>query len=378
MDQSIIPARTPNLQRSYARFNQLLIRRYLDWLGIRGCSPNTLRTYRRALQEFVRFLGGRSVLTVRHAELLEYLAGIYDRGVAKSSVFVYVEALRSFAKYIGLRELPNSGALARLTPPKFAPKIGDFHSYEEIERLIAGAQTPLERVIVEMYFGTGCRISELPPIRVEQIDWSNRTLTVVAKGHKEHEVFFGKPAEEALRALLNGRTQGFIFRPFDSREHPPHLSEGQPNKTINTVYWRAHWTEYDATGKGRQRWCWLGKQSELSRDEALYELKGRLSHSKLAPPPTADKPLSVRRIAGILSAIGARVGLKTHCHKLRHSFATEMLKDGAGIREIQELLGHASISTTARYLHLAIADLIETHRKYHPHETEETNGKANV
>ena len=86
------------------------------------------------------------------------------------------------------------------------------------------------------------------------------------------------------------------------------------------------------------------------------------------------RALGVRALRRIITAVGARVGIKTHPHKLRHSFATALLDSGVDIRYIQALLGHASISTTARYLHLAIADLKAVHHKHHPHESEDADG----
>ncbi len=373
-----ISATTAIPRRSSAALNQALIGRYLEYLGMRGYSHATLKQYRACLCNFAQFLGARAIVQVQHVDLLEYLSGLYKRGLAKSSVFIYVEALRSLAKFVSLVGLTNSGALARLRPPKFAPSIGEFHSYEDIERLIAAAATPLEVALVELAFATGCRVSELARIRVEDIHWQERKIIVLGKGDKERVVFFGAPAERALRKYLRDRT-GYVFirAPRCDREHPT-LTVGRPSKTIPTLYWRAYWSEPGTGGRSVHRWSWIGQKAAFTRSEAMREL-----HRRLRPTPTAlangapPRPLGVRQLGRIITAVGARVGIETHPHKLRHSCATAMINNGAGIREIQELLGHASVSTTARYLHLAIADLIATHRKFHPHEAEETNGPTN-
>ena len=339
-------------------------------------------------------------------------------GLSKQSVFVYVEALRALQKYINLVELPSTGALGRSNVPKVPQRVGDFHSYEEVEQLIAAARDhPRERAVIELAFATACRISELARIRVEQIDWADRKIVVLGKGNKERVVFFGGPAEEALREYLRGRTEGFLFRDQRLRRPPlvrqprtPRvatrqwrgswigengkrqsvwLGEGRPNKTTATVYWRARWTEVDAEGCISARFCWLGKKSDLTQSDAEKKLRRVLIERNLKAPlrlsektnqepiqptlklarvkmPDIERALSVRHLYRIIVTVGRRAGLKTHPHSLRHAAATAMLNHGAGLREIQTLLGHAAISTTARYLHSTTADLVKTHQQFHP------------
>lgn len=363
MDTALAVAQPVTLRHSYARFNQAVIRKYVDWLGMQGRSAHTLRSFGSHLRDFAAFLEARNILTAQHADLLQYLSGLYDRGLSKVSVVSYVHALRKFQRFLTDYGLPNTGALGRLKPPKVPSRIGDYHSLEEIEQLFAATEMPRERAILEMYFGTGCRISELHGVRVEQIYWSDPSvLIIVGKGDKERKVYFGRGAEKALRAYLQGRTEGWLFRP--ERERTKHgISLGQPNRSIPTMYWRAFWTEYDAHGKCLPRWQWLRKKEEMTHIRALATLR-KLTKGKNLSPPVSDRPLSVRELSRIIKSIGIRAGLKTHVHKLRHSFATAMLNDGTGIRDLQEFLGHANISTTARYLHSSPADLIKTYRKY--------------
>ena len=361
------------LRRSYAPLNERLISKFIEWMGVRGWSPHTRRAYSHALREFELFLGARSILAVEHAEVLEYLSTLYANGMSKTSVALYVYALRSLDKFISLVELPRSGALGRLRPPKLPNRVGEFHSLPEIDRLMAAAETPLERAILEMYFATGCRISELAPARVEQINWSDpSTLTVLGKGNKERKAYFGQSAEKALRALLDGRTEGFLFL----GGHKPRtlrVYRAKPNKQTPTLYWRGMWSE--GSNPSVPHCKWLGKVSEMTRKQALGRLRTLTAGSDAIGRPGAEEPLGARHIARIISTVGARAGLKTHCHKLRHSFATAMLNDGVGLRELQELLGHSSVSTTVRYTHSTPADLIKVHRQFHPHEGEE-HGKG--
>ena len=173
-----------DLQKSSAKLNRHLIDRCLEWLGVQGRSPNTLRPFGQHLRDFADFLGPRSILTVEHADVLAYLTGLYDRGLAKASVFSYVMALRAFQRFLCLCDLPNTGALGKVKPPKLSSRIGGFHPYEEIQRLIGATRTPRELALIEMAFATACRVSELAAMRIEQIDWRNRRLVVLGKGEQ--------------------------------------------------------------------------------------------------------------------------------------------------------------------------------------------------
>ena len=475
------------LLRNYGRFNEVLVRRFLDYLGAFGFSRNTLRAYRECLHGFLQFLGARPVLAVQHTELLEYLASLYDRGLTKSSVFVHTAALRRLVKFISLVGLPtSSGALQKIQLPKLPSRIGGFHPYHEIERLIAAAATPRERALIELAFATGCRVSELAQIRIEQIDFTNRSVRVLRKGNREGVVFFGAAAESAIRDYIGDRTEGFLLcaeprrwppkepRPPKPRRIPTgrfvprrvsqdflhwrcfytdhdvrtrrvlwlgrqssvtreeakrqarafirEREQGRlPRIRACTVsgypYWRASWTEY-GDGRSTRHQCNLGNRTKTSREQALRRLAAAIRGQSITKPfiltaaphhetyrrfelriqPVRTKPaeteatpapavepirpkrerlgISPRTIEQIVSTIAARAGLESHPHKIRHSMATAMLNNGAGVRELQELLGHVSISTTARYLHSSVADLAAVYRKFHPHETENDNGQS--
>lgn len=364
METALARTRSAELLHRHAAFNQALIRKWVDWLAVRGFSIHTKRVFAQHLTDFAQFLGARNILTVEHCDLLEYLASLHDRGLKKISVANYVYALRSFQKFLTLYELPSTGALGRLRPIKVPIRLGTWHSYDQIKRLIGGTETPLERAFLEMAFATAARISELQQMRVEDIDWKNRSIKVFGKGQKERITLFGVPAEKALRAYLKGRTEGYLFRPC--RESSLGIYEWIPNKRYPYVYWRGYWREYDAAGNGRHRTCSLGRKDSVTRAEALAALAKRLKGRTLHRP-RLDQPFGVRQLAQVISDIGARVGIKTHPHALRHSAASALLNNGADIRSIQTLLGHVSLSTTQRYTHSSIADLTKVYRQFHPH-----------
>jgi len=292
-------------QRSFARFNQWLIRRYITRMRIHGRSENTLRSYGEKLQDFARFLGAKCILAADHTELLQYLAGLYDRRLTKSSVFIYTAALRSFQRFILEMELRSTGALGRLRSPKLPQRIGDFHPDEEIKQLLACAQTPRERLIIEMYYGTGCRVSELAQACVEQIDWDERMevgrIIVLGEGNKEHKVFFGRDAEKALREYLQGRTNGPLFVGSNHWEYDYKLERRQSgglalDKRSNT--WTGFWRE--------TRHLPDGSTKRILRGKAIGTLKEFPTREFSQPGHEREARTGLKRLGPVGSSYDAK------------------------------------------------------------------------
>jgi site-specific recombinase XerD len=361
---------TKGLRQDRNRINEALVGRYLTYLEMQGASANTVVTYENGLRNFLRFLRGQSILTVAHADLLLYLSELDRRGLCKSSTANHLYAFRSFSKFCALVGLQCSSAFQLVTLPRLPKRLTEFHPLPEIERLIAATRTPLELALIELGFGTGCRISELQRMRVDDIGWENRSIRVLGKGSKERIVFFGQPAEKALKHLLRGRSEGFLFVSLKGQSNP----RVTKCPYAGAFRWRTHWSEYDSTtGKVVYRYRWLGNAKRVTAAEARRRLK-RLLKSVNLTHPTASRPLGCRHLHKIIAGIGGRAGLKTWPHRLRHSFATAMMNRGAGLREVQELLGHSALSTTSRYLHTTTNDLKNIHKLSHPRE-EHSNAK---
>src|SRR5438105_5160167 len=108
---ALVPESPTELRPSYARFNQAIIRKYVDWLRVQGRSAHTLRSFGSHLLDFAAFLGARNVLTVEHSDLLVYLSSLYDRGLCKISVASHVYSLRKFQRFLFYREFQNTGAI---------------------------------------------------------------------------------------------------------------------------------------------------------------------------------------------------------------------------------------------------------------------------
>jgi len=296
-----------------------LIASFLEHLAHeRGLSEHTLRAYGSELEGFVGFLesyferpsGEIAIAEIDLVALRAHLAALAARGLARKSQGRAVAALRAFFRWATrVGELAADPA-ARLRTPK-APRTLPRHLRPgEIENLLEapagdGDAACRDRAALELLYAAGLRVSELVSLDWGDIDLKDRVLRVVGKGGKERQVPFGRPAAEALRAW---------------RERAEALPAPVPG---------------DA--------------------EAVFR---NLRGARLT-----DR--SVRRILDRATAATA-AARGVHPHAIRHSFATHLLERGADLRTIQELLGHASLSTTQRYTHVDVDRLLAVHRAAHP------------
>ncbi|HEY7555978.1 MAG TPA: tyrosine recombinase XerC [Candidatus Binatia bacterium] len=297
-----------------------LIRAYADHLrGERHVSPHTLRNYVSDLAQFREFLAERKLcLDDRDAVdaskvdihvVRAYLAAL-TKDRKKSSIGRKLAALKSFFRYlVAVQRLPKDPLLLIQTPKQDKPLPG-FLSVDDVFRLLTGIKVKntlgmRDRAILELFYSTGVRVSELVSLNWAAIDFQLEIIRVVGKGSKERIVPFGKVAKEALEKYA--------------------LEQ-------------------------RQRWHYACK-GEVP--VFLNNRGGRITTRSVAR--IVEKHL---RQAGIAVKMGP--------HGLRHTFATHLLNSGADLRVIQEMLGHASLSTTQRYTHLNLDQLTAVYDKAHP------------
>ena len=245
----------------------------------------------------------------------------YDRGQARSSAARRLAAVRSFGRWLRREELVERDPGALMAAPKQERKLPARLDEPEMTRLIEApdGSTPLgrrDRAILELFYASGLRLAELAGLGLEDIDLGNRRVRVLGKGGKERIVPFTRAAAAALRAWLPDRG---ALAPRDGGAAPASRSRGRAAAEPLFVNYRG----------------------------------GRLS--------TRSIDRLVRRHA---AAAGTRLGISPHA--LRHSFATHLLERGADLRAIQEMLGHARISTTQRYTHVSAAQLLSVYKKTHP------------
>lgn len=286
---------------------------FLDYLTFeRGLSERTLSAYERDLGKLFAFLSSRGVshpdaIDSRH--LREFIYHLKDQGLAPATIRRNISSVKGYFVF-----LMEEGVLDRdpgegLESPRVGRKLPNVLSVEEIGQILEAPDSshPLywrDRSILEILYATGVRVSELLDLKLINLDLKEGICTVFGKGSKERIVPLGKPARRAVERYL--------------REVRPVLDQG----------------------KGRGVVFLNNRGTPLSR-MAIWNL--------------------VRK-----SAEGAGIGREISPHTFRHSFATHLLEGGADLAAVQELLGHADISTTQIYTHVDREYLREVHRTFHP------------
>jgi integrase/recombinase XerC len=300
---------------------QALILRYLHHLEYeRNVSPHTLRNYRGDLEQFRQFVAAanaeQTVLISQIDSLLirSFLSHLHQQDRKKTSVARKLSSLRGFFKFVCHEQDQASNPAADVSSPKLPKTLPRIMSEEEtnsfLDRLAQEAELGdpavlRDRAILELLYASGLRVSELVSLNLESLQMSERMLRVCGKGRKERVVPFGSKAENAL-------------------------------------------TQY---GPAREKIL----QAAHQKSSALF-----LNHR--------GSRLTSRSVGRIVKKYVAKMGPNTSVspHSLRHAFASHLLTEGADLRAIQEMLGHASLSTTQKYTQVSIQQLIEVYDKTHP------------
>ena len=334
------------------------IAKYLEYLrAVKNSSPHTISNYGKDLGQFVAYLSPPGLETpalsaVTHNTIREFVGHLHDHGLQKSSIARKLAALRSFFKYC-VREGRLQENPARLVPtPKLPKRIPSVLSAEEMNgflnqlaemgpALSTGGEVPKkrarqsenaspnklvklkdeslllrrDRALLELLYAAGLRVSELTGLNFADIEQKERVLRVVGKGDKERIVPYGTKAQEALEKYWPLREELFL----------------------------------QASGS-------RGRHRDAPHTEAVF-----LNY--------AGRRLTQRSVGRIVKKYVRLVNVNwdLHPHSLRHAFATHLLADGADLRAIQELLGHQSLSTTQKYTHASIRQLMDIYDKAHPH-----------
>ena len=301
---------------------------FLDGLRLnRNASLHTVRAYESDLSQFLAYLSGERKTPLKALRTAEvdlsavrgFLAHLYHRGNARSSAARKLAAVRTFSRYLQRQGTLDRDPAALVGTPKREERLPVHLGVDEVQRLIEtpDLSQPLgrrDRAILELFYASGLRLSELVGLDLEDVNLSRRVVRVLGKGGKERIVPFNTPSAGAIRTYLDDRL-----------------------------------TLRAAVTPSRTR----GRSHRL--DEPLFvNYRGRRLTSR-----------SVHRLVHrYVTACSDRLGVSPHA--LRHSFATHLLQRGADLRTIQELLGHARLSTTQRYTHVNAAQLLDVYRRTHP------------
>lgn len=290
------------------------IETYLEYLtSVRGLSPATVRAYRSDLDAYRLWLSAYDVdpADAGATEIRRYVAHLSRRGVATSSTNRILSALKGYYRFLVRTERIDVSPADGVRGMRSGRRLPAFLFEDEMKQLVqlevCDFTTARDRLILEMLYSTGCRISELVAIDMDAIDFTRSRAVVRGKGGKERSVFLGGSAREALGWYVPYRAARLADR-------------------------------------------------GIHREKALViNANGRR--------------ITQRGVAGIVERRVVDSGVAKHVspHTFRHSFATHILDRGADIRVVQELLGHSSLSTTQIYTHVGLGALKRVYEQSHPH-----------
>ena len=279
----------------------------------KNASPYTVKNYRHEIGEFLDFLKEQGIDSwdvVDRYVLRRYLAWLQAQGYVKASITRRISELRSFCRYLVREGILDRNPIRTISSPKVPKRLPNYLDLYEVEALLAAPdamdpQGQRDLAILEVLYASGLRVSELVSLNLRNVDLQHGELRVWGKGAKERVALLGEPACRALRRYI--------------REGRPELIKG--NRETNALF--------------------------------LNRLGSRLS---------------TRSVNNILDRYAKLAGLERRVtpHVMRHTFATHLLDGGADLRTVQELLGHADLSTTQIYTHVSQARAKEVYRKAHP------------
>jgi site-specific recombinase XerD len=338
--------------------NGELIQRYGRWLFAQKYSACTQYSYPRAVSQFAEFLKSKSFLKVDHLDVQEFLSQCAIQGGQPRYVRGQLYALRIFFDFL------NLGGLVRWVPPRIVRMrpikryIPTVLTRTQIKTIFAAAISDHERALLEVLYGTGCRLGEIRTMKIQNVDFERRRILVQGKAGTRY-VLITRSAAKALRNYLNRRKSGYVF----VVQWPPQRVRPQRTKVGQ---WYCRWKVYDDRGRFvRENRGFIGKKNNARYREAL-EYFSQLATKDRLQRPIGLFPLSPSVLQKRVHRIGLRVGLRVYPHSFRHAFATHLLDNGADLRIIQELLGHRTIRSTEIYTHISKKRLQQTFDKCHP------------
>lgn len=274
-------------------------------------AENTVLAYGRDLRTFERWLAGRVATRITIQDLSDYAAWLHRQDLAPASISRNLIAVKIFYRYLQLEGVIVDSAAELLGTQKRWERIPHVLSPAQVDRFLHAPRRfdrywRRDRAVLELLYATGCRASELSHLRLEDLHLDQAYCQCHGKGDKQRLVPLGEQAIAAVREYL--------------QEEWPRLAAGR---------------------NPAPSWVILSRRGLRFRREAIWELVKKY-------------------------ALRADVSRHVSPHTLRHSFATHLLAGGADLRRVQEMLGHASITTTQIYTHVDVSRLQQVHRQFHP------------
>ena len=274
-------------------------------------AKNTVDAYRRDLARFSMWLGTRRVEALDVQDLADYAAWLSEQELAPASISRHLVSMKLFLRYLQLEGVIRENVADLLGNRKLWERVPEVLSPDMVEAFLRAPRRTdtfgwRDRALVELLYATGCRASELSHLRVRDVHLKERYCICHGKGDKQRMVPLGDSAIAAVDTYLDEQR-----------------------------------TELAEKASPAPEWLLLSRRGRRLRREAIWELVKKYAARAGVPPNVSP-------------------------HTLRHSFATHLLAGGADLRQVQELLGHASITTTQIYTHVDASRLQKVHRQFHP------------
>lgn len=279
--------------------NTQILSEYLEFLEIeKGLAENTLEAYRRDLSNFFDFCADEDIQNIQRTRVNSYIRNLHEKHYSPTSIMRKTASLRGFFKWACTNEIIKMNPTLTLEQPKIPQRLPKVMTVEEINNLLNQNLTKIHRVIAELLYGCGLRVSELVNLKINDYDLNGKYLECTGKGSKERIVPLGKKAIKAIKEFLPERD--YNMQKYNIQSKYLLINEHGKQVTRQEVY------------------------------TFIHEL-GKKLHKAISP------------------------------HTLRHTFATHLLENGADLRVVQELLGHSNVSTTQLYTHISKKRLKEVY-----------------
>ncbi len=275
-------------------------------------ADNTLEAYSRDMRRFYYWLNGRQPQKLTIHELADYAGWLHDHEqLASASIARHVVSLKVYFRYLQLEGVVAKNLVELLGSPKLWQRVPQVLSPQQVEKLFEAPRLNephgrRDRALLELLYATGCRASEVADMKLADVHLQDGFCRCRGKGDKERLVPISNRAAERIRDYLEHERPQLVVR----------SPQGAP-------------------------WLLLSKRGMRLRRERIWELVKKYAMAAGAPPDVSP-------------------------HTLRHSFATHLLAGGADLRQVQEMLGHASIATTQIYTHVDPTRLLAVHKQFHP------------
>ncbi|MGM9882327.1 MAG: site-specific tyrosine recombinase/integron integrase [Bacilli bacterium] len=287
------------------------INMYIDYLRVvRNYSDKTILSYYDDLTEYNEFLGNNfiTVLDINDDLVSKYLKYLYERRINKNSISRKLSSIRGFYNYLVKENIVKTNYFNEVSNPKRELYLPKFLKNEEIDKIFSVCNSnnvyeERDTLIIELLYATGLRVSELVNIKIEDIDFNNRTIKVLGKGSKERMVIYNNHTKKAMDTYLN---------------------DG-----------------YHSLNKRNNGYLILNKDGNKLSERYVRNIINKL----------------VRR---------ANLDIKISPHTIRHTFATDMLENGSDLMTVKELLGHESLNTTSIYTHVTNEQIKKVYESAHP------------